>query len=165
MFRVRVEELGSGWGLVERDGWGDVFDALKRPRLVRGGGDGEVLMIGGLRSGFAVDSPCSTVMILRLDLGRMEWEEAGKMPMEMYKCFATAAPGGSGGQGGGNNKVKVFGGEGRVWFSGRRVSGRMAMWEEEKVGGGSWRWVEGIPGYGDGVYRGFVYNAGFTEIP
>ncbi|ONK57534.1 uncharacterized protein A4U43_C09F1480 [Asparagus officinalis] len=78
-----------------------------------------------------------------------------------------------GGGGTGNNKVKVFGGEGRVWFSGKRVKGKMAMWEEEggeeeeEEGelGGKWRWVEGVPGYGEGVYRGFVYNAGLTEIP
>ncbi|KAJ6817191.1 uncharacterized protein M6B38_411605 [Iris pallida] len=172
LFGCGIEELGSGWGAVEKEGWGDVFDVLKRPRLVRGGGEGRVLMVGGLRSGYGAESPCSTVMILRLDLGRMEWEEAGKMPLEMYKCFAIGGGVGGGGTGGGNNKVKVFGGEGRVWFSGRRVRGRMAMWEEagekgegEEGDGGRWRWVECVPGYGDFVYRGFVYNAGFAEIP
>ncbi|PKA61535.1 hypothetical protein AXF42_Ash018823 [Apostasia shenzhenica] len=31
----------------------------------------------------------------------------------------------------GINKVDVSGGEGRVWFSWKRVKGMMAMWEEE----------------------------------
>lgn len=170
LFCCGVEELkgGRGWIQLEKHEWGDVFDVLKRPRLVSGGGKDEILMVGGLRSGFAVDSPCSTVLILRLNLERMEWDEAGRMPPEMYRCFA-----GGGGQGGGmgNNKVKVFGGDGRVWFSGKRVRGEMAMWEEEggedeKGGGrGTWRWVKGFLGYGEGVYAGFVFDAGLTEFP
>lgn len=161
---------------LEKNEWGDVFDILKRPRLVRGGGKDELLMVGGLRSSFAVDSPCSTVLILRLNLERMEWDEAGRMRPEMYKCFASGGASGGGGQSGatGNNKVKVFGGEGRVFFSGKRVKGKIAMWEEEEGGEdeeeGSngrekWRWVEGVPGHGEGVYRGFVFDAGLTEIP
>lgn len=65
--------------------WGDVFEILKRPRLLPGSGGRRLLMIGGLRSSFAVDAPCSTVLILRLDLERMEWDEAGRMPPEMYR--------------------------------------------------------------------------------
>ena len=111
-------------------------------------------MIGGLRSSFAVDSPCSTVLILRLDLGTLEWDEAGRMPLDMYRCF-------------GANKVKVFGADGRVWFSGKKVKGKLVMWEEDEVGksGGGWWWVDGAPGYGDGVYRGFVYNAALGAVP
>jgi hypothetical protein len=68
---------------------GDVFEVLKRPRLLAGAAGRRVLMIGGLRSSFAVDAPCSTVLILRLDLATMEWEEAGRMPPNMYRCFTV----------------------------------------------------------------------------
>ncbi|KAK8949258.1 SKP1-interacting partner 15 [Platanthera zijinensis] len=177
LFSCAIADLGGprGWAQIDRHEWGDVFDILKRPRLIRGAGSSRVLMIGGLRSSFAVDAPCSTVLILRLDLGTMEWEEAGRMPPEMYRCFAGvgAQRSGTGAtNASGNNKVKVFGGEGRVWFSGKRVRGKMAMWEEEdeeveKCGGvgGTWKWVDGAPGYGDGVYRGFVFDAAVNEIP
>ncbi|XP_072965682.1 SKP1-interacting partner 15 [Typha angustifolia] len=172
-----LSKKGSGWAPLERDQWGDVFEVLKRPRLLPGKGGRCVLMIGGLRSSFAVDAPCSTVLILRLDLESMDWDEAGRMPQEMYRCFTGAGEVGMGGGGmvvvppPGNNKVKVFGGDGRVWFSGKRVRGKLAMWEEEEVvkcgggGGGVWSWVEGVPGYGEGVYRGFAFDAGFTAMP
>lgn len=133
--------------------------------MIPGAGGNRILMIGGLRSSFAVDAPCSTVLILGLDLGTMEWDEFGRMPPEMYRCFAGVA----GGSAGGNNKVKVFGGDGRVWFSGKRARGKLAMWEEDrevrKGGGGAWKWVDGVPGYTEGVYRGFVFDAGFTAMP
>ncbi|VAH92721.1 unnamed protein product [Triticum turgidum subsp. durum] len=130
-------------------------------------------MIAGLRSSFALDAPCSTVLLLRLNLATMEWGEAGRMPPNMYCCFtglceATAqasampAPVANG-----NNKVKVFGGDGKVWFGGKRARGKLAMWEEDDIGssGGNWDWVDGVPGYGDGVYRSFVFDGGFTAIP
>ncbi|WOL03518.1 hypothetical protein Cni_G12238 [Canna indica] len=176
LFSCRLRELGSanGWAPLERHEWGDVFDIFKRPRLLPGAHSGRLLMIGGLRSSFILDAPCSTVLILRLDLTTMEWDEAGRMPLEMYRCFgggvssplevaAAAAT-----LAGGNNKVKVFGGDGKVWFSGKKVRGKLAMWEEEelgKSGGGLWSWVDGIPGYSEGVYRGFVFDAGFTTVP
>jgi hypothetical protein len=51
---------------------------------------------------------------------------------------------------GGNNKVKVLGGDGKVWFAGKRVRGKLAMWEEDEMGSsGKWDWVDGLPGYGD----------------
>ncbi|XP_078164165.1 F-box family protein [Carex rostrata] len=162
----------GGWAPVERHMWGDVFEILKRPRLLPGSGGRRLLMIGGLRSSFAMDAPCSTVLILRLDLERMEWDEAGRMPPEMYRCFTGIGEirdplAGPGIVTVGNNKVKVFGGEGRVWFSGKRVRGKIAMWEEYEDGstGGEWSWVEGIPGYNEGVYRGIVFDAGFTAMP
>jgi hypothetical protein len=64
--------LTGGWAPVERAASGDVFEILKRPRLLAGAGGRRVLMIGGLRSSFAMDAPCSTVLILRLDLTTME---------------------------------------------------------------------------------------------
>uniref|UniRef100_A0A8I6YAR9 Uncharacterized protein n=1 Tax=Hordeum vulgare subsp. vulgare TaxID=112509 RepID=A0A8I6YAR9_HORVV len=130
-------------------------------------------MIGGLRSSFSLDAPCSTVLILRLDLSTMEWDEAGRMLPNMYRCFTglyeaaaqrsamLPAP-----VAGGNNKVKVIGGDGKVWFGRKRVRGKLAMWEEDDVGssGDKWDWVDGVSGYGDGVYHGFVFDGGFTAM-
>ncbi|CAL9046049.1 SKP1-interacting partner 15-like [Musa acuminata AAA Group] len=172
LFSCHLRDLGGtrGWTSLDRHEWRDMFNILKRPRLLPGAGGRRILMIGGLRSSFAVDGPCSTVMILRLDLATIEWEEAGRMPQEMYRCFGggvfgpMAAPAAAGG----NNKVKVFGGDGRIWFSGKRVRGKLIMWEEDDIGGsggGLWSWVDGIPGYNEGMYRGFVFDAGFTATP
>ncbi|KAJ8504042.1 hypothetical protein OPV22_004928 [Ensete ventricosum] len=172
LFSCHLRDLGGtrGWASLHRDEWRDMFNILKRPRLLPGAGGRRILMIGGLRSSFAVDGPCSTVMILRLDLATIEWVEAGRMPLEMYRCFGgggfgpMAAPAAAGG----NNKVKVFGGDGRIWFSGKRVGGKLIMWEEDDIGGrggGLWSWVDGIPGYNEGMYRGFVFDAGFTATP
>ncbi|KAF7012543.1 hypothetical protein CFC21_026724 [Triticum aestivum] len=174
LFSCPLARLTGGWAPVERASWGDVFEILKRPRLLAGAGGRRVLMIGGLRSSFALDAPCSTVLILRLDLATMEWDEAGRMPPNMYRCFTGLCEAAAQGSAmpaapvaGGNNKVKVFGGDGKVWFGGKRVRGKLAMWEEDDVGssGGKWDWVDGVPGYGDGVYRGFVFDGGFTAMP
>ncbi|CAL9145514.1 unnamed protein product, partial [Musa hybrid cultivar] len=171
LFSCRLGDLGGvrGWAPLEQQEWGNVFDIFKRPRLLAGAGGCRLLLIGGLRSSFAVDAPCSTVLILRLDLATMEWDDAGKMPPEMYRCFGGGASGPSVAAAGGNNKVKVFGGDGKVWFSGKRVKGKLALWEEEeevgKSGGGLWSWVEGIPGYPEAMYRGFIFDAGFTATP
>ncbi|XP_074563197.1 SKP1-interacting partner 15-like [Curcuma longa] len=162
LFSCRLLDLGK-WAALERPEWGDVFNILKRPRLLAGAGGGRILMIGGLRSSLAADAPCSTVLILRLDLETMEWDEAGRMPPEMYRCFSGGAVGSmAAAAAGANNKVKVFGGDGRVWFSGRRVRGKLVMWEEDEKGGcGVWTWVDGLPGSNEGVYRGFVFHAGY----
>nr|CAB3488753.1 unnamed protein product [Digitaria exilis] len=174
LFSCPLAMLTGGWAPVDRSAWGDVFEILKRPRLLAGAGGRRVLMIGGLRSSFAMDAPCSTVLILRLDLATMEWDEAGRMPPNMYRCFTGLCEAASQGNpmptaaaAGGNNKVKVFGGDGKVWFAGKRVRGKLAMWEEDETGGtgGKWDWVDGVPGYADGVYRGFVFDGGFTAIP
>jgi hypothetical protein len=123
----------EGWAPVERAAWGDVFEVLKRPRLLAGAGGRQVLMIGGLLSSFAMDALCSTVLILRLDLATMEWEEAGRMPPNMYRCFTGLCEAASQGGAipaaavGGNNKVKVFGGDGKVWFAGKQVRGKLAI--------------------------------------
>nr|CAE01860.2 OSJNBa0070M12.10 [Oryza sativa Japonica Group] len=173
LFSCPLSMLTGGWAPVERSAWGDVFEILKRPRLLAGAGGRRVLMIGGLRSSFAIDAPCSTVLILRLDLATMEWDEAGRMPPNMYRCFTGLCEAAAQGNAmptavaGGNNKVKVFGGDGKVWFAGKRVRGKLAMWEEDELGnsGGKWDWVDGVPGYSDGVYRGFVFDGGFTAMP
>ncbi|KAI5443934.1 SKP1-interacting partner 15, partial [Lathyrus oleraceus] len=140
------------WSRVDRREWGDVFDILKRPRLVRGVGN-RILMIGGLKSSFSLNSPCSTILILRLDLGNMEWDEAGRMPVEMFRCFQDAG------------KFKVFGAGDRVCFSAKRI-GKVALWDRGAVAeGGEWRWIVNVPGNGDGVYRGFVFEGRLDALP
>lgn len=139
------------WSRIERQEWGDVFDILKRPRLVRGVGN-RILMIGGLKSSFSLNSPCSTILILRLDLGTMEWDEAGRMPVEMFKCFQEAG------------KFKVFGAGDRVCFSVKRI-GKLALWDRGREKGDEWQWIDNVPGNGDGLYRGFVFEGRLDALP
>ncbi|MED6194575.1 hypothetical protein PIB30_029845 [Stylosanthes scabra] len=148
------------WSRLERHEWGDVFDILKRPRLVRDrGGDGgraTVLMVGGLKSSFSLNAPCSTILVLRLDLTTMEWEEAGRMPPEMFRCFRESS------------KFKVFGGGDRVCFSARRIGKKLALWDRSGSGGkagGEWRWIDHLPGNGEGLYRGFVFEGRLNAVP
>ncbi|KAL3638900.1 hypothetical protein CASFOL_016807 [Castilleja foliolosa] len=156
MFKTKIVDMGKAmqWVKLEKREWGDIFDVLKRPRLVKSGNDGKVFMVGGLKSSYALQSACTTILILRLDLESMEWEEAGRMPMEMYRCFLESS------------KFKVFGGGNRICFSAKRV-GRMALWEEDNGGDGKteWRWVEGLPGNGDGLCRGFTFEAKLDAMP
>ncbi|GAU46707.1 hypothetical protein TSUD_287960 [Trifolium subterraneum] len=154
LFSCRV---GSGstmsmiWSRLERQEWGDVFDILKRPRLVRGVGN-RILMIGGLKSSFSLNSLCSTILILRLDLGSLEWDEAGRMPVEMFQCFQDAG------------KFKVFGAGDRVCFSARRI-GKLALWDRGAEMGDEWQWIDNVPGNGDGLYRGFVFEGRLDALP
>ncbi|PSS31723.1 SKP1-interacting partner like [Actinidia chinensis var. chinensis] len=154
LFSCTISTLQSSqpWSRLEKHEWGDVFDILKRPRLVKGIGN-RVLMIGGLRSSFSLNASCSTILILRLDLETMEWAEAGRMPLEMFRCFQESS------------KFKVFGGGNRVCFSAKRV-GRLALWDySEETGKAEWRWIEGMPGSGDELFRGFLFEAWITALP
>ncbi|XP_010241735.1 PREDICTED: SKP1-interacting partner 15 [Nelumbo nucifera] len=154
LFSCTVAELekSQGWNRLEKQEWGDVFDILKRPRLVRGTGN-RLLMVGGLKSSFSLNASCSTILILRLDLETLEWDEAGRMPVEMYQSFQESS------------KFKVFGGGDRLCFSGRKV-GKLAMWDcSSEVGKGEWRWIDGVPANGDGLCRGFVFEARLTAVP
>ncbi|XP_045811484.1 SKP1-interacting partner 15 [Trifolium pratense] len=152
LFSCRVASTMSMiWSRLERQEWGDVFDILKRPRLVRGVGN-RILMIGGLKSSFSLNSPCSTILILRLDLGTMEWDEAGRMPVEMFRCFQDAG------------KFKVFGAGDRVCFSAKRI-GKLALWDRGAEMGDEWRWIDNVPGNGDGLYRGFVFEGRLDALP
>ncbi|OWM85055.1 SKP1-interacting partner 15-like [Punica granatum] len=139
------------WVRLERHEWGDVFDILKRPRLVKGGAEDQILMVGGLKSSFSLNASCSTILILRLDLGTLEWDEAGRMPVEMFRCFSEES-----------SKFKVFGGGNRVCFSGKRV-GRLALWDYCD-GKSEWRWIDEVPAFGDGFCRGFVFGAALTAL-
>lgn len=153
MFKARVIDMEKAmqWVRLERREWGDIFDILKRPRLVKAGSDRKVYMVGGLKSSYALQSACTTILILRLDLDSLEWEEAGRMPLEMYRCFVESS------------KFKVFGGGNRVCFSAKRV-GRLALWEEFGDGKNEWRWVDGVPGSGDVLCRGFVFEARLDAV-
>lgn len=150
----RGQQFTQKWTRLEKHEWGDVFDIIKRPRLIMGGKN-KVLMIGGLKSSYSLHSACSTILILRLDLESLEWDEAGRMPPEMYRHFQDSS------------KFKVFGGVNRVCFSAKRV-GRLALWESFEENGcekSEWRWIDGVPGNGDGLCRGFVFDAQLTAIP
>ncbi|KAG8378113.1 hypothetical protein BUALT_Bualt08G0104400 [Buddleja alternifolia] len=153
MFKAKIVDMEKTmqWVRVEKREWGDIFDILKRPRLVKGN-DQKVYMVGGLKSSYALQSACTTILILRLDLESLEWEEAGRMPVEMYGCFMESS------------KFKVFGGGNRVCFSAKRV-GRLALWEENGDPKREWKWVESVPGSGDGLCRGFVFDARLDAIP
>nr|XP_043636434.1 SKP1-interacting partner 15 [Erigeron canadensis] len=142
------------WVTLEKPEWRDVFDILKRPRLLKGLGN-VVLMIGGLKSSFSLNASCSTILILKLDLSSFEWGEAGRMPLEMFKCFQESS------------KFKVFGGGSRVCFSAKRI-GRLALWESNEISGNGkeeWKWIDGVPGNGDGLYRGFLFDARLDSSP
>ncbi|CBI18552.3 unnamed protein product, partial [Vitis vinifera] len=76
------------WTRLDRHEWGDVFDILRRPRLVKGLGN-QILMVGGLKSSFSLNA----------------------------------------------------------------------------TGKGDWRWINGVPGNGDGLFRGFVFQARLTALP
>ncbi|XP_057446109.1 SKP1-interacting partner 15 [Lotus japonicus] len=149
--RVAPALAKKSWSRLERNEWGDVFDILKRPRLVRGAGD-RVLMVGGLKSSFSLNAPCSTILILRLDLGTLEWDKAGRMPPEMFRCFQEAG------------KFKVFGAGDRVCFSAKRI-GKLALWDRNADQGAEWRWIDNVPGNGDGLYRGFVFEGRLDALP
>uniref|UniRef100_A0A804PJ08 Uncharacterized protein n=1 Tax=Zea mays TaxID=4577 RepID=A0A804PJ08_MAIZE len=56
LFSCPLAMLMRGLTPMERAAWGDVFEVLKRPRLLAGAGGRRVLMIGGLRSSFAMDA-------------------------------------------------------------------------------------------------------------
>ncbi|KEH26271.1 putative F-box domain-containing protein [Medicago truncatula] len=139
------------WSRLTRPECGVVFDILKRPQIVRGVGN-KILIIGSLKSTFKLNPPCSTILILRLDLGTMEWEEVGRMPIEMFSYFQDAG------------EFKVFGGGDRVFFPAKRI-GKLALWDRSDSKGDEWRWIDNIPGKGDGLYRGFVFEGRFNALP
>ncbi|CAK9134720.1 unnamed protein product [Ilex paraguariensis] len=154
LFTITLSNLQSSqpWTRLERHEWGDVFDILKRPRLVKGIGN-KILMIGGLKSSFSLNASVSTILILRLDLESLEWDEAGRMPLEMFRIFQESS------------KFKVFGGGNKVCFSAKRIN-KLVLWDcAEKEGKGEWRWIDGVPGNGDGLFRGFVFEARLTAPP
>lgn len=140
------------WVRLERHKWEDVFDALKRPRLVKGSTENQILMVGGLKSTRSMNASCSTILILRLDLGTLKWVEVGRMPVEMFRCFSEES-----------SKFKVFGGGNRVCLSGKRVR-RLVMWDYCD-GKSEWRWIDWVPAFGDGFCRGFMLDATLTGLP
>ncbi|KAK4741019.1 hypothetical protein SAY87_024607 [Trapa incisa] len=144
------------WTRLEMEKWGDVFDILKRPRLVKGGSEDQLLMAGVLKSSFSLNASCTTILILRLDVKTWDWEEAGQMPVEMFRRFLEES-----------SKFKVFGGGNRVCFSGKRagrLAGRLAMWDYSD-GNSEWRWIDRVPAIRDGFSRGFVVDAVLTDLP
>lgn len=74
------------------------------------------------------------------------------MPLEMFRSFREST------------KFKVFGGGDRVCFSAKRV-GNLALWDRCAAKGKEWRWIENLPGNGDGLYRGFVFEGRLNAVP
>ncbi|KAK6131025.1 hypothetical protein DH2020_035232 [Rehmannia glutinosa] len=111
MFKTKITntEKTMKWVRIEKLEEGDIFDIMKRPRLVKAGNDKSVYVVGGLKSTYTLPSACATILILRLDLESLEWEEAGRMPLDMYKFFMDCS------------KFKVFGEGNRVCFSVKRL--------------------------------------------
>ncbi|KAK6938295.1 F-box domain [Dillenia turbinata] len=154
LFFCPLNRIGNSvsWTRLERPQWTDVFDILKRPRLIPGVGN-RLLMIGGLKSSFSPNASCSTILILRLDLETLDWDEAGRMPQEMFCCFQESS------------KFKVFGCGSRVCFSAKRI-GKLALWDcSAESGKGKWKWIENVPRNGDGLCRGFVFEAKHSALP
>ncbi|GMH22276.1 hypothetical protein Nepgr_024119 [Nepenthes gracilis] len=152
MYLARISRVIC-WVRLEKHEWGDVFDIMKRPRLVRGLDD-NLLMVGGLKSSLSLNATCTTILILRLDLDTLEWDEAGRMPLDMYRCFQQSG------------KFKVFGAGDRVCFLAKRL-GKLALWDcsWKEAANGVWRWIDGVPAYGDGLCRGFVFDARLDAVP
>ncbi|CAN6445392.1 unnamed protein product [Victoria cruziana] len=142
---------GRGWDRLERQKWGEILDILHQPRLIQGKGE-SLLMVGGLKSSFAMTSVCSTIIILQLDLPSLEWDEAGRMPADFFECFQSW------------DKFKVFGKGDRVFFSGKGV-GKLAMWDRSETEKGRWTWVSGVSESKDGLYRGFSFDARIHAVP
>ncbi|KAK9110466.1 hypothetical protein Sjap_018526 [Stephania japonica] len=140
---VALCDVGSPW----RSHWKMYWC----PGCWEGGGGARLLMVGGLKSSFSINAACSTIVILRLDLGTLQWDEAGRMPPEMFTCFQETS------------KFKVFGGGERVCFSARRLK-RLAVWDCSDGGKGDWTWIDGVPESGDGLCRGFFYEASLTAV-
>ncbi|ERN16027.1 hypothetical protein AMTR_s00030p00096820 [Amborella trichopoda] len=77
-----LSDVGSPW----RSQW-----KLRR-RLVRGP-RGRLLTVGSLKSSHAVNSQCSAVIILRLDLESLEWDEAAMMPLQIFESLEEVGSG------------------------------------------------------------------------
>eukprot|EP01018_Ginkgo_biloba_P012811 Gb_12171 [translate_table: standard] len=149
----RLDGLGSRdiWNPVEKNEWGDIFDILEEPSLIRGRGDC-LLLAGGLRSSLSLNSACSTFMILVLDLNSLEWNEAGRMPLDFFKHFDV---------GGG---FKIFGGREGVYFSGKRL-GRLVLWDFSDGRKGCWRWGDNFSGRNHVLCRGFPFEPRLDAVP
>ncbi|XLR30576.1 hypothetical protein S83_058476 [Arachis hypogaea] len=96
-------------------------------------------MVGGLKSTFLLNALFSTILISWFDLTTMEWEETGRIPPEIFRCFRESI------------KFKIFGGGDRVSFLANRIGKKLVLWDRSRssgdvVGdgdgesdGGSWR--------------------------
>ncbi|QCD79142.1 hypothetical protein DEO72_LG1g2781 [Vigna unguiculata] len=118
---------------------GGNFSPAMSPQLLRLRGRASSAMNGGTSStsssapaSFAATATRSTILVLRLDLDKLEWDEATRMPLEMFRAFREST------------KFKVFGGGDRVCFSAKRI-GKLALWDRCAAEGEhavAVRWVE-----------------------
>ncbi|KAK7380461.1 hypothetical protein VNO78_32972 [Psophocarpus tetragonolobus] len=151
LFSCHVASSTPSWSRLDRHDWGDVLDILRRPRLVRGHAN-KILMVGGLKPSYAFNAPCSTILVLRLDLDSLDWDEAARMPPDIFRSFRDSS------------KFKVFGGGDRVCFSAKRI-GKLALWDRRAPKGQDWRWIDNLPGNSDDLYRGFVFQGRLNAVP
>lgn len=156
LFSCSLSNLTSSqtWTRLEMPQWGDVFGIVKRPRLVRGVGN-QILMVGVLKSWFTTlnsqHSTTVTIVILRLDLDSLEWDQLDRMPVEMFKFFQETG------------KFKVFGAGDKICFYAKDV-GKLALWNH-RGGKGDWRLISCDPGNGDNLCRGFLFEGSLTALP
>lgn len=149
---LKTDDMYGGfWNPVRNNIWDDIFDILKEPRLIKGRGD-SLLMAGGLRSSLSLNSACSTFVILELDLNSLEWDEAGRMPMEFFRHFDDGVG------------VNVFGGIGGVYFSSRKV-GRLVFWDFYDAGKACWSWVDNPPGQRNVIRKAFPFDPRLDAVP
>ena len=52
------------------------------------GARNRILMVGRLKSSFSLNLSCFAILILRLDLDTMEWDEVGQMLVENFQVFS-----------------------------------------------------------------------------
>lgn len=149
---LKIDDVFGGfWSPVRNDIWDDIFDIVKEPRLIKGRGDC-LLMAGGLKSSLSLNSACSTFVILELDLNSLEWDEAGRMPMEFFHHFDA---------GGG---VNIFGGIEGVYFSSRKVR-RLVFWDFSDAGKGCWSWVDNPPEQRNVIRKTFPFDPRLDSVP
>lgn len=149
---LKIDDVYGGfWSPVRNDIWDDIFDIVKEPWLIKGRGHC-LLMAGGLKSSFSLNSACSTFVILELDLNSLEWDEAGRMPMEFFRHFDA------------EGEVDIFGGIEGVYFSSRKV-GRLVFWNFSDVGKGCWSWVDIPLGQRNAIRKTFPFEPRLDAVP
>lgn len=149
---LKIDDVYGGFWSPLRNGiWDDIFDIVKDHQLIKGRGHC-LLMAGGLKSSFSPNSACSTFVILELDLNSLEWDEAGRMPMEFFRHFDA--------EGG----VDIFGGIEGVYFSSKKV-GRLVFWNFSDVGKGCWSWVDNPLGHRNVICKTFPFEPKLDAVP
>ncbi|KAH7365605.1 hypothetical protein KP509_18G036800 [Ceratopteris richardii] len=118
------------WSELYHPTWGGIIDILHQPCLVES--IGCLLLVGGLGHSLTTNS-CITLIILKLDLGTLEWSEATRMPQEFYKHFDC------------NEDLSIFSHNGNVSLFSKAICGHLVCKLADGQSGTLWQWVEGCP--------------------